>query len=251
MKSGIDYFPLDCVLEDSMKLIEAEFGIIGFAVVVKLWQKIYAGQGYYCEWTNEVALLFSREVGLGGNAVSEIVSASVKRGIFSSKLYEQYQILTSTGIQKRYLEAVSRRKTVAMKKSYLLLKCAQDLKNVVISDENVYIFEKNERIPEQSKVEKSKVKNSRVEGFCAPTTEDVNIYCAEENLSVDAHDFVDYYSAKGWIFGNSAMHDWKAAVRKWARNPISKSREKEKKRSSSFDIELLDKLLDQVPTIGD
>ena len=58
-KSGIDYFPLDVSMNDSMKLIEAEFGLKGFAVVVKLWQKIYGGEGYYCEWTEEVDFNFT------------------------------------------------------------------------------------------------------------------------------------------------------------------------------------------------
>ena len=112
MKSGLDYFPLDVYLDDGFKLIEAEFGLTGFAVVVKLYQKIYGGFGYYCEWTNEVALLFSRECGVGGNVVSEILAASIKRGIFDKTLYDKYQILTSAGIQKRYFDAVSRRKKV-------------------------------------------------------------------------------------------------------------------------------------------
>ena len=54
LKDGVTYFPLDVVLDEKFELIEAEFGIKGFAVVVKLYQKIY-GQGYYCEWT-DVAL---------------------------------------------------------------------------------------------------------------------------------------------------------------------------------------------------
>ena len=61
-KSGLEYFPLDVVLDDKFELIEAEFGLTGFAVIVKLFQKIYGGQGYYCEWTNEVALLFAKRI---------------------------------------------------------------------------------------------------------------------------------------------------------------------------------------------
>lgn len=162
MKSGIEYFPLDCQLDDKLDLIEAEFGLTGFAVVVKLWQKIYAGQGYYCEWTKEVALLFGKKIGLGGNAVSEIVEASIRRGIFDEKIFEKYSILTSKGIQERYLEAVSRRKKVEVKKEYLLINCVQNYKNVDISSENVYKNQKNAYISEQSKVEESKVKESRV-----------------------------------------------------------------------------------------
>ena len=162
MASGISYFPLDVHLDDKFKLIEAEFGLTGFAVVVKLLQKIYGGQGYYCEWTEDVALLFSRSVGLGGNVVSEIVSASIRRGIFDKGIYDKYRVLTSAGIQKRYFEAVSRRVSVDVKKEYLLVQVAQKYENVSILSENVYIFEENVYRNEQSKVNKSKVNKSKV-----------------------------------------------------------------------------------------
>ena len=153
MKSGLEYFPLDVCLDEKFELIEAEFGLTGFAVVVKLLQRIYGQQGYYCEWTKEVALLFGRQCGFapGDNAVSEIVSAAVRRGIFDKRLYERYRVLTSEGIQMRYLEAVSRRKSVEIKKQYLLVNCASNFKNVHISSEDVDIIQKNADTSEQSK----------------------------------------------------------------------------------------------------
>lgn len=161
MKSGLDYFPLDVHLDEKFELIEAEFGLTGFAVVVKLLQRIYGQQGYYCEWTKEVALLFGRACGLGGNVVSEIVEAAIRRGIFDKALYDRYHILTSAGIQKRYLEAVSRRKSASVEERYLLLCNTQNFENVNISSENVCNFEKNVYISEQRKEEKSKEKKSK------------------------------------------------------------------------------------------
>lgn len=163
MNNGINYFPLNVHLDDKFELIEAEFGLKGFAIVVKLFQKIYGQQGYYCEWTEDVALLFGKSVGLGGDAVSEIVRAAIKRGIFDSELYDKYQILTSRGIQERYFEAVSRRKEVEVRKEYLLIKVDQIYKNVRILNENVNISSKNVNISEQKKVEESKVKEKKVE----------------------------------------------------------------------------------------
>lgn len=163
MNNGINYFPLNVHLDDKFELIEAEFGLKGFAIVVKLFQKIYGQQGYYCEWTEDVALLFGKNVGLGGDAVSEIVRAAIKRGIFDSELYDKYQILTSRGIQERYFEAVSRRKEVEVRKEYLLIKVDQIYKNVRILNENVNISSKNVNISEQEKVEESKVKEKKVE----------------------------------------------------------------------------------------
>lgn len=165
MKGGIDYFPLDVTLDEKFELIEAEYGLTGFGVVVKLLQRIYGGQGYYIEWTNEVALLFAKRIGLreGGSAVSEIVEASVKRGIFDKTLYEKYRILTSKGIQKRYFEAVSRRKSVSIKRAYLLVNATDFPKGANIFDKNVIIFDENVNISEQSKVKESRVKESKGE----------------------------------------------------------------------------------------
>lgn len=161
MKSGIDYFPLDVRLDTKFELIEAEFGLTGFAVIVKLFQMIYGEQGYYGEWTNEVALLFSRKVGLGGNAVSEIVDAAIRRGIFDKTLYDKYQVLTSIGIQERYFEIVSRRKNVKVKKEYLLACVIKNNKNADILSENVNISNKNADIFKQRKGKESKGKESK------------------------------------------------------------------------------------------
>lgn len=166
-KSGIDYFPLDVSLDAKFELIEAEFGLTGFGVVVHLLQEIYGKAGYYIEWTEEVALLFARKVGLGGSVVSEIVEASIRRGMFDKEKYDKYRVLTSKGIQTRYFEAVSRRKVLEVDYNILLVDVAQILTNVNIQAKNVNILSKNADILKQSKVEKSKVKESKEEYICA------------------------------------------------------------------------------------
>lgn len=162
-KSGIDYFPLDVTLNAKFELIEAEFGLTGFGVVVHLLQEIYGKAGYYIEWTEEVALLFARKVGLGGSVVSEIIEASIRRGMFDKEKYDKYHVLTSKGIQERYFEAVSRRKTLEVDYNILLVDVAQISPNVYISAKNVNIFSKNADIERQSKVEKSRVEKSKEE----------------------------------------------------------------------------------------
>ena len=162
-KSGIDYFPLDVTLNAKFELIEAEFGLTGFGVVVHLLQEIYGKAGYYIEWTEEVALLFARKVGLGGSVVSEIIEASIRRGMFDKEKYDKYHVLTSKGIQERYFEAVSRRKVLEVDYNILLVDVAQILTNVDIQAKNVNIFSKNADIERQSKVEKSRVEKSKEE----------------------------------------------------------------------------------------
>ena len=136
-KVGLDYFELDCQLEEKIRLIQAEFGLKGFAIVVKLYQKIYGELGYYCEWNEDSLLLFMSENGVSSrdekNLISEIVAACIRRNIFSEKLFVKYGVLTSVGVQKRYLRAVSKREEVELKKEYLLISVGKNSKNIVIN----------------------------------------------------------------------------------------------------------------------
>ena len=132
-KVGLDYFPMDVHMDEKLELIEAQFGVKGFAVVVKLWQRIYAERGYYGEWDEDIALVFSAKLnGLNANAVSDILSAAIRRGLFDRDLFKKYGILTSSGIQKRYFEAVGRRERVEVIQEYLLIPCGVLPKNVNI-----------------------------------------------------------------------------------------------------------------------
>ena len=162
IKKGIDYFPLDVRLNDKMKLIEARFGLKGFAVVVKLWMKIYS-VGYYCEWNEDVALLFASENRVGDSAVSEIVDEALRRGIFDKELFKKYGILTSEGIQERYFEAVSRRQKVEIDKRYLLINVPIEEVNVNKNPVNVDNNSKNVNGNAQTKGNKIKVNESRAE----------------------------------------------------------------------------------------
>jgi hypothetical protein len=158
-KQGLDYFELDCHMDDKIRLIQAEFGLKGFAVVVLLFQKIYGDQGYYLSWDHDRSLLFVSEVGAtcrDYNLICEIVAACIKRGIFSKELFDKYQILTSSGIQKRYLNAVARRGKVELKKEYLLVNCGEKKENVVNNQINVYNNSINECKSTQRREEKSR-----------------------------------------------------------------------------------------------
>ncbi|KOC33879.1 Lin1244/Lin1753 domain-containing protein [Clostridium botulinum] len=160
-KSGLDYFPLDVDMDqdDKIALIEAQHGILGFAIVIKLLMKIYKSS-YFYEWTEKEQLLFSNRVNVDINEVNVVINDCVKWGLFNSDLLETHKILTSKGIQRRYLEAVGRRQKVKMSEEYLLLdnETVNAYKNLVI----VNINGVNADINPQSKVKKSKEKKSKV-----------------------------------------------------------------------------------------
>lgn len=163
VKEGLEYFTLDCCMNDKIKLIEAEFGIKAFAIIVKLYQKIYSERGYYCEWNEDVALLFIASLG-GNSGVSKslidvILSASIRRGIFSQELYENFGILTSKRIQEQYFDAVSRREKVEVEKEYLLVKVCKNMVIVNNNSINVDINSQNVSNNSQSREEKSREEN--------------------------------------------------------------------------------------------
>lgn len=53
--------------------------------------------------------------------------------------------------------------------------------------------------------------------FKAPSLEDLNAFCLENNLELNASDFLNYYDSNGWMVGKNKMKDWKATVRRWSK----------------------------------
>ena len=246
--SGIPYFPLECQLDEKFELIEAEFGLAGFAIVVKLFQRIYGGRGYYCEWTNEVALLFGKRCGLGGSAVSEIVSASIKRGIFDKDIYDKYGVLTSRRIQEQYFEAVSRRKIVSVKSEYLLLCNTLLPKNVDISAENVNNFAENADIFQQSKGEERKEEKRRVKESKSPSDKSEALTPENRNLLVSQFGkaVVAAYEQRfeRWRVSKNVRNvDAFEVISRWLHEDRPKV--DKNKSESSFDIEEVERLVNE------
>jgi hypothetical protein len=53
--------------------------------------------------------------------------------------------------------------------------------------------------------------------FIPPTLQEIRTFCQENGLVIDVDRFVDYYQSNGWKVGRNQMKDWKATVRRWAR----------------------------------
>ncbi|MEN6312761.1 MAG: DUF4373 domain-containing protein [Clostridiaceae bacterium] len=122
LKLGLDYFPLDVAFDDNIELVEAEFGLEGFAILIKVWQKIYAN-GYFLNWNDDTALLFAKKINTEKTKITSVINACLLRSIFDKVLYERFGVLTSRGIQKRYIIACasSKRKNITMEAKYLLI----------------------------------------------------------------------------------------------------------------------------------
>lgn len=264
-KVGLDYFELDCHMEEKVELIEAEFGLKGFAIIVKLYQSIYSGFGYYCEWTPDISLLWARRLGVShsgdsgnldtadktsslpgfpNNLINNVVAASIKRNIFSEKLFNQYHILTSEGVQKRYLNATSKREKVEMKKEYLLLSDGRITNNVVINSISDGINSISGVRNTQSRVKESKEEKSN--SFCAElenpastppvitlTLNDKSEYPvyksdveAWQNLYPAVDVLQQLRNMKGWLDSNPKRRKTRTGVKRFITNWLSREQNK-------------------------
>lgn len=120
-KEGLEYFSLDVDIlgDDKIKIIKAKHGLAGFAIIILLLTKIY-NNGYYYKWTEDEQYLFSDDTKTDINVVINIVNDCINKGFFHRSLYDQYEILTSRGIQKRYLQGVIRRKNIILIREYFI-----------------------------------------------------------------------------------------------------------------------------------
>lgn len=170
LKQGLDYYPLDCYFLDDIKIrkILRANGSGSIAVLIDLLSNIYRDEGYYMQWDDDICFLVADKVGTSEASVSEVVKKALQVEFFNQELFKKYKILTSRGIQSRFLEAASRRKEVTLYQEYLLTNEVHEYKNTKIVTEtelggvNVYNNSVNVDNNEQSKVKESKVKKSKV-----------------------------------------------------------------------------------------
>ena len=79
-------------------------------------------------------------------------------------------------------------------------------------------IQKGEPIPNNNPYSKTinNTDKEKRQRFTPPTVDDVRQYCYERGNNIDAEAFVDYYTARGWKYGQGRpVVDWKAAVRTW------------------------------------
>lgn len=111
LKQGLDYFPIVTDWDQKMKLIRARFGLFGVGTIVAIFQEIYA-EGYAKKWDEDAQLLFSSTNGTTIQAVKEVLDFAILKDIFSQKIYEKSETLTSHGIQTHWLFVVKESKRV-------------------------------------------------------------------------------------------------------------------------------------------
>lgn len=111
-EEGLKYFPFDIDFfnDEKIEAISGEFGIKGEIATIKLLCAVYRN-GYFIEWNEMLKMKLLKNLpGVSLDLLEQIINRLVKWEFFDKNLFDSVKILTSHGIQKRYFEAIRRRR---------------------------------------------------------------------------------------------------------------------------------------------
>ncbi len=121
--NGLMFFPHETKLCDGIKIIQSRFGILGYGVIFKLYERIYS-EGYYCRWDEKICRVFAfDECRLKADVVASVVESALDEGIFDKAIFEKYAILTSREIQEKFWHVAKNRKGSVIEESIRLISC--------------------------------------------------------------------------------------------------------------------------------
>lgn len=126
-KQGIDYAGWSVNIFDGDtkidKLLDAQ-GWVGFSIYFYLCQMAYKFDGYFYRWAYDDSASTARRMGggIGSGTVEETVRYCLQIGLFDQRLFDEWNILTSKGIQRRFLAAIQGRRVKSVITDYWLLK---------------------------------------------------------------------------------------------------------------------------------
>lgn len=194
LKDGIDYFSKDTDFyqDDKVKALRATYGAKGMYLLDFLLCEIYGKSGYYMQWDKRKCKLVSDDArcDFTPGFVQEFVGACLSEGFFNKDLATACGILTSAGIQRRYIRGVGSRDAIYLIEEYMLLDKTSEkdypkgtLKKCVFkkvsTEENGVSLPRNSvnlgNNP-QSKVKESKIKERKEE---APDKPELSAAAAE------------------------------------------------------------------------
>ena len=123
LKQGLDYFPMDVNFTSDVKVrrVRMACGMESVGILLYLLSLIYQDQGYYGKWDEELCFLTAMELHLEESLVEQVVQKAAQVGFFDAELLAEWGILTSEGIQERFLAATRKRKVRRLIQEYLLV----------------------------------------------------------------------------------------------------------------------------------
>ena len=164
IKSGLDYFPQDTDIHSDRKIrrLISELGANGYLVYDYIKCLIYGDNGYFIYLNDDLVFDISDflHCGLDSEFVNKVISFCFKQNLLHEGLFKKYKILTSHGIQKRYLKA---KRDAVISEKYLII--AEETQ-VIAAETPINSEESTQSKVKEIKVNKSK-KDERKKDFQA------------------------------------------------------------------------------------
>ena len=169
---GVEYFPLNVNFINDLKVrkLLLSCGAESIAVLIYLLSTIYKDEGYYVEIHKDEIDLIALDVNVTPEFVLEVINKACEVRLFDVNLYNNFNILTSKGIQERYLKITERRKNSVVITQFNLINVYNNSVNVNNNSVNVYKST-------QSKVKKRKVQKSTEKSLSNDSCK--NVYLTE------------------------------------------------------------------------
>jgi hypothetical protein len=207
LKNGVGYFPQDADIHSDRKIrrLMTEFGAAGYLVYDYIKCQCYKENGYWVQFDSNFCFDVSDvlKCGTTEKSVQEILDACLRMNLFNSKVFNSHQIITSSGIQKRFLKI---RKTGVIRAEIEVMDAETPLIYTITTE--------NDDLSTQSKKE-SKVKERKV--FIAPSANEVADYFKSNGYSpergIQAH---EYYATADWHDSHGKpVKNWKQKMQNW------------------------------------
>ena len=136
---GVEYFPLNVNFINDLKVrkLLLSCGAEAIAVLIYLLSTIYKDEGYYVEIHEDEIDLIALDVNVTPEFVLKVIKKACEVRFFDVNLYNNFNILTSKGIQERYLKITERRKNSVVITQFNLVNV--DINSVNVNNNSINV----------------------------------------------------------------------------------------------------------------
>lgn len=198
---GVEYFPLNVNFINDLKVrkLLLSCGAEAIAVLIYLLSTIYKDEGYYVEIHEDEIDLIALDVNVTPEFVLEVINKACEVRFFDVNLYNNFNILTSKGIQERYLKITERRKNSVVITQFNLINVYNNSINVNNNSINVDNNPVNVYKSTQSKVKERKGKKSKVKSLSNDSVKNVYLIETEKRDCMNKKIYELYLNGIGQI----------------------------------------------------
>lgn len=198
---GVEYFPLNVNFINDLKVrkLLLSCGAEAIAVLIYLLSTIYKDEGYYVEIHEDEIDLIALDVNVTPEFVLEVINKACEVRFFDVNLYNNFNILTSKGIQERYLKITERRKNSVVITQFNLINVYNN--SIIVNNNSINVNNNSINVydNEQSKVKKRKVQKSTEKSLSNDSVKNVYLTQTEERDCMNKKIYELYLNGIGQI----------------------------------------------------